>query len=69
MQSPVRQPVKVGKDVSRFVRKLAAENLVVADDIEVETDLSLWREMGVSVLARGNDQNQDSPPYAIVYRT
>lgn len=67
MEAPARQAVKIGEDMGRFEGSLAAQYLLVTSDIEIEIGVEGWREVRVSMLARGNDQNQDNSPYVVVY--
>jgi hypothetical protein len=67
MEAPTRQAIKIGENMRRFVRDLAAQYLVITNDIEIEIGVKVWREVRVSMLACGNDQNQDSPLYVVVY--
>lgn len=49
------------------MRLLASEELIVANHVEIEFLLPIWRKMGVSMLSRCDDQNQDTTPQTFVY--
>ena len=67
MEAPTWQAIKIGKDLGCPVRALAVQYLVVTNDFEIEISVEVRRDVRVSMLARGNDQNQDNPPYVVVY--